>query len=63
MTNLLLLRLDKGGDTTDGFLSLTFAMEMLPRVENEHDFLKQVIVSDEATFRDSYEVNKFNCRI
>lgn len=63
MMHLLLSRLDKGDETTDGPLSLTFAMEMLPRVKNEHDFLKQVIVSDEAAFRVSYEVNKFHCRI
>lgn len=63
MTHLLLSRVDKGGDTTDGPLSLTFDMEMLPRVVNEHDFLKRIIVSDEETFHVFNKVNKHSCRI
>ncbi|GBN15067.1 hypothetical protein AVEN_209779-1 [Araneus ventricosus] len=37
----------------DGPQSVAFAMEMLSRIENKHDFLNSIIFSDETTFHDS----------
>ncbi|GBN44129.1 hypothetical protein AVEN_1787-1 [Araneus ventricosus] len=47
----------------DGVQRVAFAVEMLSRIENEHDFLNRIIFSDEATFHVSNKVNKYNCRI
>ncbi|GBO17121.1 hypothetical protein AVEN_69861-1 [Araneus ventricosus] len=46
----------------DGSQSVTFAVETLSRIENEHDFLNRIIFLDEATFHVSSKVNKHNCR-
>ncbi|GBN58364.1 hypothetical protein AVEN_71241-1 [Araneus ventricosus] len=39
------------------------AVEMLSRIENEHDLLKCIIFSDETTFHVSNKVNKHSWRI
>ncbi|GBM35462.1 hypothetical protein AVEN_203420-1 [Araneus ventricosus] len=36
---------------------VVFTAEMLSRIENEHDFLNQIIFSDEATFHVDNKVN------
>ncbi|GBL93807.1 hypothetical protein AVEN_153584-1 [Araneus ventricosus] len=47
----------------DGPQHAAFAVEMLSRIENEHNFLNSIIFSDEATFHVSNKVNKHNRRI
>ncbi|GBM87830.1 hypothetical protein AVEN_38498-1 [Araneus ventricosus] len=42
---------------------VVFAVEVLDRIENEHDFLNRIIFSDESTFHANNKVNKHNCRI
>ncbi|GBL83282.1 hypothetical protein AVEN_110615-1 [Araneus ventricosus] len=42
---------------------VAFAVEMLSRIQNEHDFLNSIISSDEGTFHVSNKVNKHSCRI
>ncbi|GBN28716.1 hypothetical protein AVEN_129890-1 [Araneus ventricosus] len=37
--------------------NVAFAVEMLFRIENEHDFLNRLIFSDEATFHVSNRMN------
>lgn len=40
-----------------------FAVEILNKVEEDNDFLRKVIFSDEATFHVNGVVNRHNCRI
>ncbi|GBM23516.1 hypothetical protein AVEN_153089-1 [Araneus ventricosus] len=47
----------------DGPQRVAFAVEIVYRIENEHDFLNRIIFSDEATFCVRNKVNKHNCRI
>jgi hypothetical protein len=47
----------------DGPLRKAFAIDMLERIENDQNFLKNVVFSDEATFHISGKVNRHNCRI
>ncbi|GBM70960.1 hypothetical protein AVEN_112010-1 [Araneus ventricosus] len=47
----------------DGPQHVTFAVEMLSPIENEHYFLNRVMFSDEATCHLSNKVNKHNCII
>ncbi|GBN58362.1 hypothetical protein AVEN_71239-1 [Araneus ventricosus] len=42
---------------------LHFPLEMLSRIENEHDLLNRINFSDETTFHVSNKVNKHNWRI
>ncbi|GBN94523.1 hypothetical protein AVEN_179718-1 [Araneus ventricosus] len=41
----------------DGPQLIAFAVEMLSRIENEHDILSRIIFSDEATFHVNNKVN------
>lgn len=47
----------------DGRKRMEFAMDVLERLDDNPDFLSQVIFSDEATFHTSGKVNRYNCRI
>ncbi|GBM23579.1 hypothetical protein AVEN_196652-1 [Araneus ventricosus] len=47
----------------DGPQRFKLDVEMLSRIENEHDFLNRVIFSDEATFHVNNKVYNHNCRI
>lgn len=53
----------KHGDTIGNPLFAEYTTEMLFVIEKQHDFLKQVNISNEAKFHVSNKVNNHNCRI
>ena len=42
---------------------VAFAVDMLDSIDNDNNFLDNVIFSDESTFHLSGKVNRHNCRI
>ena len=47
----------------DGLKCKLFALEMLSRIEDDEDYLKKVMFTDEACFHASGKVNRHNVGI